>query len=307
MTGDIAALDALRISLDPTGQLFIAGALFFIVLGVSLGLRLSDFRFFQSDPKLFLAGVFGQIIVLPAVTLLLIIAISPPPSIALGMLVVASCPGGTVSNMMVYYARGNVAYSVSLTAASSMIAAFFTPASILLWSNLYPPTATLLQTIPFSPLAFLAQTTALLAVPLCLGMIIAAQAPLSADRWRGRIAGFGTALLAAAVVYGTIQFFPQLIGATAILLPVTIVHNAVAFAVGGALGRIVGAREPERRTLLFEIGIQNSGLALVILLSQLDGVGGATAIAAVWGVWHLIAGGAIVWMFRYRDRKGLRQ
>ena len=87
---------------------------------------------------------------------------------------------------------------------------------------------------------------------------------------------------------------------------IVVMHNAVAFATGAAAGRLLSKDVAVRRALTFEIGIQNSGLALVILLGQLQGLGGAAAIAAVWGVWHLIAGGIIVQVFRMKDRKSGR-
>lgn len=300
----IETLDSLRITLDPIGQAFIASALFLIMLGVSLGLRLQDFAFIKSAPKLFLGGVITQLLGLPLLTLVLILIFAPPPSIALGMLVVASCPGGTVSNMLVYFARGDLAFSVALTATSSLFAAFFTPASILIWSSFYRPTANLLETIDYSPIAFIAQTAALLAVPLLLGMTLNAKFPQWARLWRSRIANLGAMSLLAAVIFGTIQFFPTLMGALHLLVPMTVIQNGAAFILGASVARALGAEKAKRRTLTFEIGIQNSGLALVILLGQLNGVGGAIAIAAIWGIWHLIAGGAIVSIFRFIDAKG---
>jgi BASS family bile acid:Na+ symporter len=298
---DASTLDGLRIVLDPVGQAGVALALFLIMLGVALGLKRSDFRFLRENPLLFLGGVSAQVIGLPLATFLVVLAIAPPPSIALGMLVVASCPGGSSSNLLTFLSRGNVAYSVSLTATSSLIAAFLTPVSILFWSNLYAPTAALLHAIDFSPAAFLIQTSLLLAVPLGLGMGLAATAPRFAERSRKAVALVGALMLGGVIVYGTIYFFPTLGPALPLIAPIAILHNGAAFAVGALGGRLMRADIPTRRALTFEVGIQNSGLALVILLSELQGLGGATAIAAVWGVWHLIAGGLIVALFRGLD------
>jgi BASS family bile acid:Na+ symporter len=300
---DITTLDELRIVLDPAGQIAVAVALMLIMFGIALGLRASDFTGLLRRRAEFMGGVFAQVIGLPLITLLLVMLISPPASVALGMLVVACCPGGAVSNLFTYLARGDVAYSVSLTAASSALAAFLTPASILFWSEIYRPTSQLLQSIDFNAAAFLAQTAILLAVPLLLGMFLGARAPDVAVRMRRSITLAGSLVLAGAIVYGTVKFFALLAPALPVIGMLTIVHNAVAFGAGAVAGLLMRANRATRRALLFEIGIQNSGLAIVILLAQFDGLGGAAAIAALWGVWHLVAGGIMVVLFRTLDLK----
>ncbi len=298
---EISALDALRIVLDPIGQAGVAAALMLVMFSVALGLRVDDFSFLREQPLLFFGGVFAQVAVLPFVTFLLILALGPPASIALGMIVVACCPGGAVSNLLTYLSRGNVAASVALTTTSSLLAAVLTPASIMVWSHAYEPTASLLESLDVSPVLFLAQTTMLLAVPLVAGMIVAARAPDIAAKIRRRTTIFGVSVLVGVIIYGIAYFFPVLYPALPLLGTIVVIHNAVAFATGAVAGMLLSRRPPTRRALTFEIGIQNSGLALVILLSQLKGLGGAAAIAAVWGVWHLVAGGLLALFFRQVD------
>ncbi len=300
---DIATLDSLRIVLDPAGQAGVALALMLVMFSVALGLRVDDFRFLLGHRGLFAGGVVAQVAGLPLVTLGLVWALAPPPSLALGMFVVACCPGGASSNLMTYLSRGNVVYSVSLTAVSSLLAAFATPVSILFWSGVYGPTADLLDSIGFSPFAFLAQTTLLLAVPLAAGMIVQARVPDVAARLRRRLALAGVLALGGVIAYGTWRFFPVLAPALPVLASLGILHNALAFATGLGAATLLRADRPARRALTFEIGIQNSGLAIVILIAQFDGLGGAAAIAAFWGVWHLVAGGLIVVLYRYGDAK----
>ncbi len=295
---EIDALDSLRIVLDPIGQVGVALALMLVMFSVALGLRIEDFSFLRTRPLLFAGGVVSQVVLLPLGTFLLILAIEPAASIALGMIVVACCPGGAVSNLLTYLSRGNVAASVALTATSSLLAAILTPTSILLWSHAYKPTAHLLQTLDVSPMIFLAQTTFLLAVPLIMGMVVAAKAPDVAARIKKRTTVLGVSVLVGVIIYGIAYFFPVLWPAVPLLGSVVLIHNAVAFGIGALAGRVLSRQSPTRRALTFEIGIQNSGLALVILLSQLKGLGGAAAIAAVWGVWHLIAGGLLALFFR---------
>lgn len=298
---DLTELDSLRIVLDPVGQVGVALALMLVMFSVALGLRVDDFSFLRDRPLLFAGGVVAQVLVLPLATFLLILALKPPASIALGMIVVACCPGGAVSNLLTYLSKGDVAVSVALTTTSSLLAAILTPASILLWSQAYEPTASLLRSLDVSPIMFLAQTTFLLAVPLILGMVVASKAPDVANRIRKRTTILGVSVLVGVIIYGIVYFFPVLFPALPLLGGVVVLHNAVAFSIGALAGRVLSGQRATRRALTFEIGIQNSGLALVILLSQLKGLGGAAAIAAVWGVWHLVAGGLLALFFRQFD------
>lgn len=303
---DAQALNQLTIALDPSLQLMLAAAIVIMMFAIALGLRPEHFGFLRSDPKLFFGGLAAQLIALPALTIGLAAILQPAPSIALGMIVVAACPGGNVSNFMTYAARGDTAYSVSLTAGSSVIAALWTPASILLWSELYAPTADLLETIEFNRMSFILQTTFMLAAPLGLGMTTAFFRPEIAENLRKPLALFGAAILAFVIIRGTIDFWPILIGAWAIIMIPVIAHNAAAFALGAAAGRILSASGPQQRSLTFEVGIQNAGLAVVLLIAQLKGMGGAAAIAAVWGVWHFFSGGAMIAFYRYLDRRKVK-
>ncbi len=301
---DITELDKLRIVLDPIGQAGVALALMIVMFSVALGLRVDDFSFLLEKPLLFAGGVVTQVFVLPLATFALIVFLAPPASVALGMIVVACCPGGAVSNLMTYLSRGNVGVSVALTATSSLLAAILTPASILFWSHSYTPTSKLLQTLDLSPWLFLTQTTLLLALPLLLGMIVAARAPEVAARIRRQAMPLGVTALIGVIVYGLVYFRDILIPVLSVIGLVVLLHNALAFLTGAAAGFALSGRTATRRALTFEIGIQNSGLALIILLSQLKGLGAAAGVAVFWGLWHLIAGGILVIMFRMLDGKG---
>lgn len=298
---DIESLDQLRIVLDPVGQLILAIALMLLILSIALSLKPDDFAALLQRRMDLIGGVITQVVALPLVTFAVVLLLRPPPSIALGMFVIASCPGGVVSNYFTFLARGNVAYSVSLTATSSALAAVLTPFLIVVTSQLYAPTAMLLESIDFKPLAFLVQTSILLGVPLVIGMIIAGRRPGFAAVLQRRVAWLGTFALVAAIIYGSAKFLPLLWPAMPMLIGTTALHNAAALATGLLAGVILRADKATRRALVFELGIQNSGLAIVILLAQFQGLGGAAAVAAVWSLWHLIAGGTLVAIMRRQD------
>ncbi|MHA7871101.1 MAG: bile acid:sodium symporter family protein, partial [Hyphococcus sp.] len=195
-------LDQLTIALDPGAQSMLAGAIVVMIFAIALGLKPDHFSFLRTHRRLFWGGLAAQLIALPAMTVALAALLQPPPSIALGMIVVAACPGGNVSNFMTWSARGDTAYSVSLTAGSSVIAAIWTPTAILLWSALYPPTGALLDTIAFDRQSFVMQTTVMLAAPLAAGMIGARYRPATAEKIRKPLALFGSGVLAYVVISG---------------------------------------------------------------------------------------------------------
>jgi BASS family bile acid:Na+ symporter len=294
-------LDSVRVVLDDDTRLALSGILAGMMFTVALSLKLDDFRALQHQPLRILGGVLTQIVGLPLLTYLLVLVLNPATSIALGMFVVASCPGGNMSNILTHFARGNTAYSVSLTAISSVTAAILTPVSILFWSNLYAPTADLVDSLNIDPAMFLIQTVSLLAIPMLVGMTVSARFPNFAEQLRGVLTPLSLLTLAAIIVAGVVGNWNIVLAAGALVIPIAILHNASALGLGSVTGRLLKLDPSRRRSLTFEVGIQNAGLGLIILLDQFDGVGGATALTAIWSVWHLIAGGALVGIFRYID------
>jgi len=300
---DAEALDKFQLDLGTASELGMAIVLAVMMFAVALGLRPSSFAFFKTQPKLYFTGVMAQIIGLPLVTLLMCFVINPHPSIALGMILIACCPGGNTSNLIALFARANTALSVSLTATSSVFAAFITPFSILFWSWIYPPTRALLTKIDINEVDFLIQALVILALPLLLGMVFRHFAPHVAKRIQTPLAIFSGLALFAIILIASIRLFPIFmvlgIGIYLIVLP----HNFFAFALGYVSARAIKADKASRRALTIEVGIQNSGLGIVILLTQLGGVGGAGAVAGLWGVWHLIAGSGLAGYWRWKDAR----
>ena len=298
---DVAALDAVRIDLAPGAQILMPAALAVIMFSVALNLRLQDFAIIKRQPVQFLGAAATQVLGLPLVTLGLVHLIDPVPSIALGMIVVACCPGGNVSNFLTHLARGDTAFSVSLTATSSLAAALLTPVSILFWTRLYAPADALVDAINVSPAPFIIQTTLILAIPLVIAMVLARRFPVTSARVRP---GFTLAALAILIflVVGGLASNWALFTATALsVLTIAIAHNALAFGLGAGMARALRMGPAQRRSLTFEAGIQNTGLGLVILLGQFEGLGGAASITALWSIWHLFAGGLLAAAFRVYD------
>ncbi|MFT5573589.1 MAG: BASS family bile acid:Na+ symporter [Cryomorphaceae bacterium] len=300
MTQDI---NDFQLELGQSSEIGMAIALALMMFSVALGLRMEHFSFIREAPRVFVAGLIGQLFLLPLLTLFLVFVLQPIPSVALGMILIACCPGGNVSNMLVLLARGNTALSVSLTASSSFAAAFVTPISIVFWSSLYPPTAELLTSIQFDVLSFLIQTSVILVLPLALGMFCVHYFERFSAMIRRPLVTVSSILLLVIIVTATIKYWAVFVVLGAGLVGIVAVHNALAFIVGNSVARIAKADVPSRRALTFEVGIQNSGLGIVILLTQMGGLGGAAAVAGLWGSWHIIAGLVLVAAFRFSDRR----
>ena len=302
----MSEIDSFQLILGGWSELGMAIAIGMAMFSVALGLKVQHFSFIKDSPKVFIAGVCGQIVILPLLTLGLCHLLSPLPSIALGMILIACCPGGNVSNMLVLLARGNTALSVSLTATSSFAAAFITPISIIFWSSLYLPTANLLTEIEFDASNFLIQTTIILFLPLSLGMLCAHKYPNFALRVRRPLVILSSIILFAIIVFAFVKYLEVLLTLGISLIGIVAIHNAAAFFSGNMVARLVGADKASRRAITFEVGIQNAGLGIVILLTQLSGLGGAAAITGLWGTWHILAGIMLVMIFRSIDRLSAR-
>jgi len=297
------ALDNFQLELGTSSEIGMAIVLAAMMFAVALGLRPSSFSFFKTQPKLYFTGIIAQIIGLPLITLFMCFLINPHPSIALGMILIACCPGGNTSNLIALFARANTALSVSLTATSSVFAAFITPFSILFWSGLYPPTRALLTEINIDVVSFLVQTLIILALPLLLGMVFRHFFPRIAKRIQTPLAILSGLALLAIILIASVRLFPIFIVLGIGLYFIVLPHNILAFALGNLAARAIKADTASRRALTIEVGIQNSGLGIVILLTQLGGVGGAGAVAGLWGVWHLIGGSGLALFWRWKDAR----
>jgi len=297
-----SGLDTFQLPIGQASQTALSATLFFMMLAVALGLRVGDFAFIKTAPRLFITGFLAQWLALPLATLGLCYVLQPHPAIALGMLLIACCPGGNVSNILVLLARGNVALSVSLTAASSVMAAFYTPIAIVFWTSLYDPTATLLNQINIDVVNFLLQTAAVLALPLLIGMVIARVFPEFSRRIRKPMVALSSLALVL-MILGTLWSAGEvLISVGGLIIGIVALHNACAYLLGYGIARLAGLGVRSRRTITFEMGIQNSGLGIVIIMAQLGGVGAAAAIAGLWGVWHILAGLTVLGLFRFADK-----
>lgn len=294
-------LDDVVLNLDPAARSGLSGILALMMFSVGLGLRVDDFRCVLRRPGVILFGTALQVIALPALTFLLTFAIAPTASIALGMMVVAACPGGNASNVLTQAARGDAALSVSLTALSSALAVLTTPFNIVFWAGLHPQTSHLLSTMGLDRGAFLSETALTLGLPLLAGLFLAERATPIAARIRKPLHTLSLLALGGFIVGALVTNGSPLAAAGWFIFPVLVIQDAMALGLGYGAARLAGLGGPAQRAFTFETGIRNSGLGLVILLGHFKGLGGAALITAGWGVWHLISGGALAAWWSQRD------
>lgn len=283
-------IDTVHINFDSQALWAMNCALALIMFGIALEISISDFRQLFKKPKPILVGVFSQFIVLPAITFLLIYITKPIPSIALGMFMVAACPGGNVSNFITHLAKGNSALSVSLTAIATLLAIVMTPLNLQFWGTLYEPTSIILEEVAISPLEMIKLVSLLLGVPLILGMWVNKMWPTIALKM-AKILKVVSLLFFIALIFIALSnnrdIFVEYIF---YVFWIVILHNLFAFITGFSLARIFGLSTANTKSITIETGIQNSGLGLLLIFTFFDGLGGMALLAAFWGVWHLVSG-----------------
>jgi BASS family bile acid:Na+ symporter len=283
-------IDQVQLNFNPTTLLILNGILGLILFGVSLDLKLGDFKLIYKMPKEVLVGLGGQLILLPLLTVGLILIIKPQASLALGMILVASCPGGNLSNFMTHHAKGNTALSVTLTTLATSLAVLSTPLNFYLWGNLLPETKALMTAIdiPFS--GIMLNVFLLIALPLTLGLLVSHKFPDIAIKAKKPMKWFSLIFFLVFIILAFAANFSYFLEYIHIVLLIVVVHNAIAFLGGYSLASLFKISEFNKRAITLEVGLQNSGLGLILIFNFFNGLGGMAIITAFWGIWHIISG-----------------
>jgi BASS family bile acid:Na+ symporter len=294
---DVATIDQVRLNFNPQGLFVINAAIGLMMLGVALELKLEDFKRIFLAPKAPAIGLAAQFILLPAFTFLLTLILRPPPSIALGMILVAACPGGNLSNIFTYLARGNCAVSVSMTAVSTAAAIFMTPLNLTIWGSLNPHTVQILRKVSLSPVDVFFNIFIILGIPLIVGLSLAHYFPSLVQKVRKAFKIFSLIFFLAIVAAALIANWQYFINYVGLVFFGVLIHNALALNLGYWSGRLLNLNEQDTRAVSIEVGIQNSGLGLVLVFTFFQGLGGMAIITAWWGIWHIIAGLTAAFIF----------
>ena len=271
----------------------------FIMFGVALDLSMKDFSGLWQNKKSTLTGLLSQLIFLPLLTMTLIWILQPPASIAMGMLLISVCPGGNVSNYAVHLAKGNTALSVVLTFISTISSSLFTPLSFAILYQWLPSSAgssTQSFTVPFPQMV--TNIITLMIIPLVAGIIFSEKFPLTRQKILPWVKRGSLVLFAGIILSGLASNLDNLNLHLQVVFYIVLVHNGLALLGGYFIALFFRIPEKDRISIAIETGIQNSGLALVLIFNFFEGLGGMALIAAWWSIWHLISALAAALYFR---------
>ena len=289
-------IDSVQISFDSNSQWILRCILGFIIFGVALDMTKDDFRKVLTQPAPVLIGLLFQFLCFPALSFLLIYIFHQfvpqyyYPSVALGMILVAACPGGNMSNFFTHLANGNTALSVSMSAISTLAAILMTPLNFSLWGSMTPESHELMQSVNININDMLVSIAMLIGIPLSLGMSIRhynKEFAISIHKPMKYFSIFFFILLILFAFYLNIDLFLSYIH---IFSLVVLIQNGLALALGYWGARLANQNHTNAKTISIEVGIQNSGLGLILFFEFFSHLGGMGLIIAWWGIWHMISG-----------------
>ena len=312
----IANLDAIKVNMNAAGMNAINIVLAFVMFGVALGIKPKSFIGILQNPKSLILGIICQLVLLPALTFLLTITFDGwiSPMIALGMILVAACPGGNISNFITSLSKGNNELSVALTAFNTAACIFTTPMNFALWGGLYLRFAEKHDlaipelVIPFWEI--FKTIFILLGIPLVLGILCQRYLPKLTSKLKKPMQYLSVAFFIVMVVLTFGNNFDAFTRCIKYIFLVVLVHNLLALGIGFGTGTLFKVPFRDRRTITIETGIQNSGLGLVLLFNpnifdpaMWSNNGGMVVITAWWGVWHIISGLSLAYSWKINGRK----
>ncbi|GAA4477714.1 bile acid:sodium symporter family protein [Microbacterium panaciterrae] len=299
-------VDQVTVHFTPGTLMILNIVLALIMLGIALDTSPKDFRVVLTHPKPFVVAILAQLLVLPAVTFGLTLILPVTPSMALGMILVACCPPGNISQVLTHRSGGNVALSVSMTAVGNLLYIVAMPLSIAFWGSIHPTARLLLHDVALNPWQMLLEILLIVGVPFVIGLLLRARLPRLAARVQPVVRWFGLLALVGFIVgalAGNWAVFLSVIGA---VLLVVAIHDAVSLAIGYSTAVLGGLATRERKAMTFEVGIRNAGLGLGLVFTFFGGLGGMAVVAGWWGVWDIVAGLALatLWGMHTKRRTG---
>lgn len=306
MFQDLSVLDNLRLNFSEAGLVIMNIAIGFMMFGVALDIKIEHLNDVVRNPRKVIIGLISQFVVLPALTFLMVWALggSITASVAFGMILVAACPGGNVSNFITSLAKANVALAVSLTAIGTVLAIVMTPFNFALWGKLYSATSPLLRPIEIDPLDMFRTVFIILGIPVVGGILIAKYFPeltRKIHKWVKRLSVLVFAAFVVAAFANNFSFFVKYIKW---IFLIVLIHNTLAMVTGYWFSKFFKFNRIDRRTISIETGIHNTGLGLALIFNprifppELH-IGGMAFIAAWWGIWHILSGVGVATIWSY--------
>ena len=284
-------------------QTILIAVLATMVYAVSLDLKIADFRYVARHPVAVGIGLVAQFVLLPLATLVVTLMLDLPPAVEAAMLLVSACPGGASSNVITHLGHGNLALSLSISAVSNVLALVFTPLNFSLMIAANPATAGWMRSIAVDPKDLVVSLVMLLAVPMAAALLTSRLAPRLTARIQKPLERFAVFALIAFIVIAVRAQWSTFLIALSTVFPLVVAHNALGLGLGWGASTLAKLNVADRRAVTIEGGMQNSGLALGIIAAQFSSNVEMISIAGLWGIWHLISGGTLAFLWR-RAGKG---
>ncbi len=289
----VAVIGILR---PPTFRIFlphISLLLGVIMFGMGMTLRVEDFKEVLAQPKEVAVGVVAQYTIMPLLAYVIAEAFHLPGELAVGVVLLGACPGGTASNVITYLARGDVALSVAMTTTSTLISPIMTPLLTLLLAGAWAP-------VPAGGLFVSAVKIVL--IPVLLGLAAHLYFEEAVNRWIAVLPLVSVATIVTVVGAIIGANADQILSAALTIFAVVILHNLLGLLLGYGAASALGAAEAKKRAIAVEVGMQNSGLAVALAMTHFNPV--AAIPGAIFSVWHNISGPILAtWWTRGDDRR----
>lgn len=260
-----------------------------VMFGMGLTLDLKDFVRVFSRPKDVLAGFVCQFTIMPLLAVALCRLFSLPPELAVGVILVGCCPGGTSSNVITYLSKGDVALSVSMTGVSTLLAPVMTPLLVRLFAGTY---------IPVDFWGMFLSIVEVIIVPVALGLVVRHFLPKATAAVTEYLPAFSTVVIALIVIAVVSANAGQLHTCGLVVIVVVILHNVCGYLLGYLAGSLLRMSPAKRTAVSVEVGMQNSGLACSLASTHFASMAMAPVPGAVFSVWHNISGALLSRLFR---------
>ena len=259
-----------------------------IMFGMGLTLSPHDFQVVLTRPKDLLIGCLAQFTVMPLLALGLTWAFALPKELALGVILVGCCPGGTASNVITYLAKGDLALSVGMTATSTLLAPLLTP--LLVW-------ALAGTMVDVDTLGMLLSIVYVVIAPIVCGLLCQRFIPAMTKRVTPYLPAFSTIVIALVVGIVVSHNANKLLAGGLLIVVVVMMHNLLGLSVGFLTGRLLRLPRPKCVAVSIEVGMQNSGLASSLAILHFAAFPLAAIPGAVFSVWHNISGALVAKLF----------
>ena len=263
-----------------------------VMFGMGLALNLHDFQVVFSRPKDIIIGCLAQFTVMPLLAWGLTKVFQLDEALALGVILLGCCPGGTASNVITYLAKGDLALSVGMTGVSTVLAPLLTP--LLTWllagESIHVDVAGMLLSILW-----------VVILPIVLGLIIKSLWPKFTEKAMDYLPAFSSVAIAFTVSIVISANASKLLASGMLIIIVVVLHNLFGLGLGYLIGRLLGMSEPKKRAVSIEVGMQNSGLASSLATLHFAAYPMATIPGAIFSVWHNISGAIVAWLYTKKD------